>query len=439
MVDNDKAVVPVWTLATRDVTVPAIANDGAMTPERLGELRTVLAALADAPIATLEAHPLPKDFDRGRGLHLDSASPLAVHLSQLVTQTSKSAPAAAVGAGGEALYRMVVPAKVAAQVGGGLVKPMASKAAAGGVHSALMSSSGIAAQATFVPVAAGKAAAAGAAGGSAATAGVAAAGAGALTVAAPLILMAVAVGVSAHADHKRQQAIENITSLLEKLHDDALMRERGELNGCRDAIDKATALLLDQGRIGASLGLDSAVHAISTALANADQRLKEWQKCLAKVDGKPVEIASLQKAFAGIEGEAGEFRGHLELAELAIALKKRVIVLQAVEHAQMDPSNPFESFVRTLKVDQQRVAELESGIVDVLRRLSTLEIDRSHGVRDVMFTAGAVDKLLRTSSRLRRLGDGVEAVDRTSDVAIEIARSADGSVTVLPAYRAQIA
>ena len=52
---------------------------------------------------------------------------------------------------------------------------------AGGVHSALTNGSKIAAQASYVPVTAGKAAAAGAATGSATTAGVAAAGAGALT------------------------------------------------------------------------------------------------------------------------------------------------------------------------------------------------------------------------------------------------------------------
>lgn len=153
---DSKAVVPVWTLATRDVSVPAIMDD-TMTPERLGELRTVLAAMADSPIATLEAHPMPKDLDRGARIHLDRASPLATHLSQLVGQTSKAAPAASTAAAGEVLYRMVVPAKVAAQVGSGLVKPMASKAVAGGVHSALRGSSRIAGQATFVPVAAGKA------------------------------------------------------------------------------------------------------------------------------------------------------------------------------------------------------------------------------------------------------------------------------------------
>lgn len=46
MVENEKTIVPVWTLATRDVSVPAVMGDGAMTPDRLDELRTVLATLA---------------------------------------------------------------------------------------------------------------------------------------------------------------------------------------------------------------------------------------------------------------------------------------------------------------------------------------------------------------------------------------------------------
>lgn len=433
MVNDDEHLAPVWTLATRDVSVPALTDGQSMTPERLAEIRTVLAVMADTPIATLEAHPVPKELDRSKGIHLDSLSPLATHLSRLISDTSGSAPAASSALAGEALYRMVVPAKVAAQVGSGMIKPMASKAAADGVHSALMGASGIAGQATFVPVA-GKAAAAGAAGGSAATAGLAVGGAGALTVAAPLVMMAVAVGVSAHADRKRQQAMENITVLLEKLHSDALAKEKSSLNGCRDAIDKATAVLLDQGRVGASLGLDSAVHAISTALADAEQRLTKWQKELDTLQAKDrVELAPLQKAFPGIEVDGGEFYAHLELADLAISLKKRVIVLQAVEHAQMDTANPFDSFVRTLKSDQQRVTALEASIADVRIGLSQLELDRSHGIRDFAFSAGDVDKLLRTSTRLRALGDGIDGTGRASDVTIDIARSLDGSIVVLPA------
>ncbi|WP_405632808.1 hypothetical protein [Streptomyces sp. NBC_01174] len=434
MIDYRKApAVPVWTLATGDARVPAVAGDGPMTAERLGELRSVLAALADEPIATLEVHPLPADLDRSRGIPLDAVSPLAQHLSQLVTQTARNSSAAATAtAAGENLYTMVVPAKVAAQLGQGTLRPMMSKAVAGGIRGPLVDPMGrIASGVTFVPV--GKAAAAGAAGGAGATAGVAAAGSAALTVAAPLVLMAVAVGVSAHADRQRQQAIEHITELLEQLHEEKLDDEHSELDGCRDAIDKATAILLDQGKLGVSLGLDSAVHAINTALGRADRRLARWRSTLDKLpDGEAVEIAALTKSFPGIDDQGGTFRAHLELAALALALKRRVIVLQAVEHAQNDPANLFESFTRALRRDQQRLDELESGIAGVLVSLSALELARPNGLRPV-FTPGEVDRLMRATHRIHQLGDGITVNSRATDVAIEIARDKDGSVVVFPA------
>ncbi|MFC0505721.1 hypothetical protein [Micromonospora costi] len=438
MTADNEAPVPVWTLATEAVSVPNVLSDEGVTPARLAELRTVLAALADSPIVTLEAHPMRTKRDRNGGLPLHAASPLAQQLSHLVAQTAKSAPPTMnVAATGDVLYRMVVPAKVAAQVGRGLVQPMASKAIAGGIRGALVNSTGrIASGATFVPVA-GKAAVAGAATGSATTAGVAAASAGALTVAAPLVLMAVAVGVSAYADQQRQKAIERITDLLEQLQEDNLESERSELDGCRDAIDKATSVLLDQGRIGLSLGLDSSSYAISTAIERAKRRLIKWQAALAALPEGPVEVSALTKSFPGINEEGGAFRAHLELARLAIALKRRVLVLQAVEHAQQEgTNNPFKSFIGTLQDDERRVDELESGISSVLLRLSTLELRRHGGFRSIMFTPGEVDDLLKTAYRLRALGDGLNVGTSQADVAIEIERGSDGSLVVFPAAAA---
>ncbi|MFI7297394.1 hypothetical protein [Streptomyces sp. NPDC050121] len=437
MTEDRKAIVPVWTLATGDVQAPALTGGEAMTAERLAELRGVLAVMADAPIATLEAHPMPDKVDRSRGIPLDAASPLAQHLSQFITQSTRSSlTAARATATGENLYRMVVPAKFAAQFDKGIICSMVAKGTAGGIRGPLVNSTGgIVAGATFVPV--GKAAAAGAVGGAGATAGVVAAGSTALTVAAPLVLMAVAVGVSAHADNKRQQAIEHITELLEQLHEQKLEEEHSALDGCRDAIDKATAILLDQGKLGVSLGLDSAVHAINTALGAADRRLARWQTALDKLpDDKPVEISTLAKSFPGVDEHGGTFRAHLELAALAIALKRRVVVLQAVEHAQGNPDNLFENFTRALKRDQQRLDELESSIAGVLVRLSALELARPDGLMPV-FTAGEVDRLMRAAHRIHQLGDGAMVNSRTTDVAIEIARNKDGSVVVFPALPMQ--
>ncbi|WP_136708210.1 hypothetical protein [Agromyces sp. H66] len=434
---DDNAIVPIWTLATGEVSVPRLFGDEEITLTRLSELRTALATLAETPIATLEAHPMPAARNRTGGIVLHGTSPLAQQLSQLVTQTAKSAPAKVnLAETGEVLYRMVVPAKVAAQVGEGLVKPMASKAVAGGVYSALRDSTGIVAKATFVPVA-GKAAVAGAATGSAATAGVAVATAGALTVAAPLVLMAVAVSLSAYADHQRQKAIEHITDLLEQLHEEHLEQERSELDGCRDAIDKATSILLDQGKIGLSLGLDSSAYAISTAMERAKRRLAKWQEAVTTLPDGPIELSALTKAFPGINEAGGLFRAHLEIARLAMALKRRVLVLQAVEHAQLEmEGNPFTSFLATLRDDERRIEEVESGINSVLLRLSTLELKRPGGFRSPVFTHGEVDDLLRTAYRLRSLGDDLGARSSGTDAVIEIERSTDGSLRVFPAIAA---
>lgn len=434
MSNVDGTIVPVWTLSTtQGATVPAFADEGALTPERLTELRSALAAFASAPLVTLEAHPLPAKRDRASsGLPLDAMSPLAKELSRLVSGSSKSPAVQQVTQSTEVLYRMHVPAKVASQFGKGLVKPMTSKAVDGGVYGDLVAGAGksaIAAKATFVPVEAASAGATGTAVGAAA--GTAAAGT-AMTVAAPLVLMAVAVGASAYADHERQKAIENITELLEKLHDDKLEAERSELDGCRDAIDKATALLLDRGKVGSSLGLDSAVHAISTASQRAETRVKKWEPALDSVlEDDHVDVAELDAAFPGISEEGGEFRAHLEMAALAIALKRRVIVLQGVEAGQSDQDNPFENFVQSLRADQQRINELEARIENVLRRLSSLELRSPKRLIDKVMTRKQVDSLLDASYRLRALAPAES--NAAADVVIEIEKHQDGTLLVLPA------
>ena len=433
MNDNDSALVPVWTLCTSEATslAPAVANEGALTPERLTELRGALAAFSSAPLVTLEAHPLAKKRGRSAGLPLDAVSPLAQELSRLVAANAKSVPAVArVAESSEVLYRMVIPAKVAAQVGKGLVKPMKSNAAASGIHDGLLGATGLVAKAPFVPV---ETAAAGAATGTAV--GTVAAGS-AMTVAAPLVLLAVAVGASAYADNQRQKSIEHITELLEQLHDDRLERERNELDGCRDAIDKATGLLLDRGKVGASLGLDSAVHAISTAIQNADRRVKKWETALGSFVGNRVDVSELEVHFPGVCEDGGTFRTHVELAALAISLKRRVVLLQGVEAGQSDPDNQFDNFVRSLNDDQQRILDLEARIDTVLLRLSALEVRSPKRLIDQVMTRKQVDSLLKTSYRLRALGVGVGAVASSQEVVIEIEKHSDGTLLVLPARAA---
>lgn len=432
--DSTIPEVPVWTLATREGNgVGSLSSLDRLTPSRLTELRSALATFSEAPLVTLEAHPLPKKRSTF-GLPLDAASPLARELSRLISARAAQVPAVAqVADSGEVLYRMVIPAKVAGQMGTGLVKSMSARAGQGGIYDGLVNATTgrIVAKASFVPVE--RAAAGVATAGSAGTAlGTVAAGS-ATTVAAPLVLMAVAVGMSAYADQQRQESIDRIADLLEKLHDEQLDRERSELDGCRDSIDKATAILLDRGRVGASLGLDSAVHAISGAIAAATRRTKKWEASLAALDDGRVELDDLEAAFPGISSGEGEFRAHLELAALAIAMKRRVVILQGVEAGQSSEDNPFEHFVHSLKTDQRRTDELEERIRQVLLRISALELQSPTRFLDRLMTRKQVDELLDASYRLRTLSRGLDTATEHSDVAIEIEKRSDGSLQVLPA------
>ena len=111
--DESVHEVRVWTLAVGDATVPAVFDERPMTRQRLTELRTALATLADTPIATLEVHPVPPGVVRADGMSLGADSPLARYLTELIGQalTSAGTPPA-----GQALYRIVVPSKVVLQI-----------------------------------------------------------------------------------------------------------------------------------------------------------------------------------------------------------------------------------------------------------------------------------------------------------------------------------
>lgn len=124
------------------------------------------------------------------------------------------------------------------------------------------------------------------------------------------------------------------------------------------------------------------------------------------------------------------------LARLAIALKRRVPVLQAVEHAQQHTNNPFKRFIGELQGDERRIDELEAGINTVLLRLSNVEFKRHGGFRIPAFTSGEVDHLIQAVYRLEAVGDGVNMGTHQADVPIEIERSSDGSLTVFPAVAA---
>ncbi|WP_211267505.1 hypothetical protein [Rhodococcoides kroppenstedtii] len=93
----------------------------------------------------------------------------------------------------------------------------------------------------------------------------------------------------------------------------------------------------------------------------------------------------------------------------------------------------FQNFTQALRADQARVMKLETGISEFLGELSEVRLDRSHGVRDIVFRASEVDKLLEASYRIRAIGSGVDPGGELADVSIDMVQERDGSVVVFPA------
>ncbi|ALG85266.1 hypothetical protein [Gordonia phthalatica] len=149
-----------------------------------------------------------------------------------------------------------------------------------------------------------------------------------------------------------------------------------------------------------------------------------------------MQLDDLNRRIAGVTDTSSEFYAHLELARLAITLRRQVILLQAVSHAQADPDNPFERFVRELKADQEDIDALAADLTAFLMRLSSLQLDRSHGVRDFVFGSSEVDRLLDAIALLQGLGKLALPEARPADIEIDITRHLDGSVTVYPALEA---
>lgn len=430
--------VPVWTLATdpervlRAAQLPAV-HEG-MTPERLAGLRQALAAFLDTPLVTVEAYPLPATADLRGGRLLDAASPLAVQLQNLLRMPAHaSSSAAGAATSTETLYRMVVPRTVAAQLGEGLVRSMPSTVADGGIYGDILGNAGIVKKATFVPVVAD----APRPGATTAVSGTAraATAAGMVTAAASFVLLAVATAASVYAEEQRRKTMERVTELLEELTTENLNAERDRLNGATAAVERATALLLDKAEAGHSLGLDAAVHTVDTAIAAATRRAGAWRAKLAAFPSAGVEIADLVKAFPGIDQPNGAFRLELRLASLAIATKRRVAVLQAVEHAQKSPELDFHRFTAMLGDEQRSVDELQGELHTLLVDLAELRLRApTKSFTDRLLTQGEVNNLLAWPARLRQIAseESVAAAE-LPDVEIGLVQRADGKVLVLPA------
>jgi hypothetical protein len=197
------------------------------------------------------------------------------------------------------------------------------------------------------------------------------------------------------------------------------------------AISKATAVLADEGRLGASLGIDAAAHAVDTAVSRAERRLQGWETALSKV-GLTVTPDTLRRTFPGIESPHGEFRAKLEMAAFALSMKRRLVILQAAEHTRLNDGLALRRFTKELAKDSETLDELERRFTELVATISRLGLQAPDRRRNVLFRPGEVNNLLKWGPRLRKLADDTALKPiGASDVEVSLVVEDDGDVRIL--------
>jgi hypothetical protein len=418
--------LPFWILGSgpeEALPIDVRVKAAGLTAEKLQQLRSALAAFADDPPVTLERYELPAGTIVG-GHAVAQGAPILKQLAEIVGP--KAAAAARPPAGGETLYRMVVDQRIAGQLTQGLARPM--NAAGGGIYGDILGKGGrIAAKARFMPVAAegGGVGLAAAGGGAAIGLG------GAAVAAAPFVIMMIAAASEIYAEEQRRRALERIESSLKELLNNDLDQEMAAINGAMPALAKATSLLVDEGRLGAALGIDAAANAIDTAIARAEHRAQRWLHDVSQLSQKAT-VDQIEKAFPGVKGGDGRFVAELRMAGLAIAAKRRIMVLQAVEHAQINQGLSLKSFLAEIEHEAAALNELEASLIDLLTRLSELPIRVGGGIRDRILLSHDADELLKWPERLRDLRRReAPRVNSSGHIEIGIVLGADGRARIL--------
>ena len=424
---SEGELLPFWILGSgpeEPLQVDVRVQGEGLTAAKLRQLRSALAAFADDPPVTLERYELPAGTITG-GHPVAQGAPLLQHLAEIVGQKAAAAPGAS--AGGETLYRMVVDQRIAGQLAQGLAHPM--KAAAGGFHGDFLGKAGVVGKATLFPVTAAE----GGGIGLAAAGGGAAVGlGGAAIAAAPFVIAALAAASAIYAEEQRRHALERIEESLKELHQNNLDQEMADINGAMPALAKATSLLVDEGRLGAALGIDAAAHAIDTAIARAEHRTKHWLQDVSQLSQRAT-ADQIEKSFPGVKDGDGRFVAELRMAGLAIAAKRRLMVLQAVEHAQINQGLSLKRFLAEIEREATALNELEVSLIDLLTRLSELPIRTGGGIFDRLhLSADDADELLKWPERLRDLRRReAPRVNSSGHVEVGIVLGADGHARIL--------
>jgi hypothetical protein len=267
-----------------------------------------------------------------------------------------------------------------------------------------------------------------------------AAGAGAAITLGPLIgLMALSVGaemLGRHQQDKKLAAIQRGVMALNKAAEEDM---RAQLDSAEQALEQASAAILDRVDVPTAIGLGPARQDLRVIKNRGLSWLAGWEQRASEhdQDALGVDFGRMRLVLGGKDsGDAYlEFPNRIATLYRALALDSRAIVLTGAEAALRRDDLTLGSLQEQLRLNLAHNSHVQDRLRELLWHLTSLPVTYSSPAMPT--TGGRVTRLQRMLSQLAiaaaRMPDAPALLNTSNRQVTEILREPNGTLRVLPA------
>lgn len=267
---------------------------------------------------------------------------------------------------------------------------------------------------------------------------VAGAAGGATVALGPLIgLMALSVGTEMLARRQQDKKLEAIHRGVQMLKRDAEEKDAAKLKGAAQALETATAAILDKIEVPQSVGLGSACNDLRIIKNQALGWLERWEGRAAEdLKGGPVSFGKMRRVLAGADAEDSAYKNfprQIETLYRALVLDSRALVLTSAEAALRSGDETLHHLQDRLRRSLQENAETQDRMRELLWQLaenpvtSSLPAAPKTGER----VAELATALARLAAAAARMPDAPAILTPANRQVLELCREQDGTLRVL--------
>ena len=240
------------------------------------------------------------------------------------------------------------------------------------------------------------------------------------------------IGGSGEGEALREAQLRNaeLEEQVDQLNED-IENAKGLLEENMDEIERLKDLLQRRG------GEDGEGSARITQL---EQRLEEWERSLIELREENADVKKLEDRYPGILTGQGCFLIQLEIAKSAISLNRKLLVVQAVEHAQSQfEANALTNLIDQLRRDEDEMNRLEARIQKLFRDISELElVPEKRSLKKIGYSQSDLKEFANQTLKLKSLADVPFQELPTDEMVIEIEQHGDGSLVVFTPLTTQL-